>query len=88
MTESEYRDKVRVALLEGLLVFEGTAYNEETERALINKMAEVWPQRDPIKWVESVKIENGVAHYKLTQEATELLREQGWEGMKEAPQAG
>ena len=74
VTEAEYRDKVRAALLEGLLSFNGAAYNEETMQAMLEKVIEVWPPRDPIQWVESVKIENGVFHYKLTPEATELLR--------------
>ena len=86
MTKDEYREKVREALVEGLLGFEGAAYNDETIRAMLEKVIEVWPPRDPIQWVELIKIENGVAHYKLTQEATELLRERGWEEVKEAPQ--
>jgi hypothetical protein len=88
VTESEYREKVREALVDGLLGFEGAAYNEETLRAMQDKVIEVWPPRDPIQWVESVKIENGAFHYKLTPEATELLREQGWEEIAAAQVAG
>lgn len=80
MTEAEYREKVRAALLEGLMGFEGAAYNEETLRAMQDKVIEVWPPRDPIQWVESVKIENGMAHYTLTEEASELLKAHEWRG--------
>jgi hypothetical protein len=80
MTEAEYCEKVRAALLEGLMGFEGAAYNEETLRAMQDKVIEVWPPRDPIQWVESVKIENGMAHYTLTEEASELLKAHEWCG--------
>lgn len=88
MTESEYREKVHAALLEGLMGFEGAAYNEKTLRAMQDKVIEVWPPRDPIQWVESVKIENGMAHYKLTPEAVEIFRAQGWEEIDAARLAG
>ncbi|KAA1013060.1 hypothetical protein FVF58_09730 [Paraburkholderia panacisoli] len=88
MTEAEYREKVREALVEGLLSFNGAAYNEETKQAMMEKVIEVWPPRDPIQWVESVRIENGAFHYKLTQEATELLRAQGFEEVEAPREAG
>lgn len=85
MTEAEYRDKVRAALVEGLMGFEGSAYNEETMQMMMDKVIEIWPPRDPIQWVESVKIEGGVAHYKLTPEAVEIFRAQGWKQMDDKP---
>ncbi|CAG4889203.1 hypothetical protein [Paraburkholderia gardini] len=78
MTESEYRKKVRAALLEGLLDFEGAVCNEETMRAMQERVVECSPPRDPIQWIESAKIENGTMNIKLTQEAKELLSAQGW----------
>lgn len=86
MTEAEYRDKVREALIEGLLSFDGIACNEETKRALMEKVIEILPTPEPIQWVESVNIENGIFHIKLTQRATDLLRQQGWEEVQDAPQ--
>lgn len=86
MTEAEYRDKVREALVEGLLSFDGAACNEETKRALMERVIETLPAPEPIQWVESTKIENGTLHIKLTQRATELLRQQGWEEVQDAPQ--
>ncbi len=80
MTEDEYRKKVHAAPVEGLMGFEGAAYNEDTLRAMQEKVIEVWPPRDPIQWVESVKIENGVVNVKLTQEASELLKAHEWRG--------
>jgi hypothetical protein len=88
VTEAEYREKVREALVEGLLSFNGAAYNEETKRAMMDGGIEVWPKRDPINWVESVKIENGTLHFELTQEAKELFRAQGWEEIDAARLAG
>jgi len=85
MTEAEYREKVRAALVEGLMSFNGAAINEETKQAMMDKVIEVWPPRDPIQWVESVKIEGGVAHYKLTPEAVEIFRAQGWKQMDDEP---
>lgn len=86
MTEAEYRDKVREALAEGLLSCNGAACNEETKRAMMEKVIEILPAPEPIQWVESVKIESGAFHIKLTQRATELLRQQGWEEVQDATQ--
>lgn len=86
MTEAEYRDKVREALVEGLLSCSGGARNDETKRAMMEKMIEVLPTPEPIQWVESAKIENGTFRIKLTQRATELLRQQGWGEVQDAPQ--
>jgi hypothetical protein len=78
MTEAEYREHVRAALIDGLMSFEGAAVNEETKQAMMEKVIEVWPPRPPIKWVESVKIENGLVQVELTEEARELLSSRGW----------
>lgn len=86
MTDDEYREHVRKALIEGLMSLEGASFNEETKQAMMEKVIEVWPPRPPIQWVESCKIENGAFHMTLTQEATELLRQQGW-GEVDAPQS-
>lgn len=86
MTEAEYRDKVREALVEGLLSCNGAACNEETKRALMERVIEIFPTPEPIQWVESAKIENGAFRIKLTQRATDLLRQQGWEEVQDAPQ--
>lgn len=86
MTESEYRDKVREALVEGLLSCNGAACNEEAKRAMMEKVIETLPVPEPIQWVESVNIENGIFRIKLTQRATELLRQQGWEEVHDVPQ--
>jgi len=85
MTKDEYREKVREALVDGLLSFNGATYNEETKQAMLDRMIEVWPKRDPIQWVESATIESGVLNVKLSQEAIGLLGEQGWEEAKDAP---
>lgn len=86
MTEDEYRDKVREALVEGLLSCNGAACNDETKRVMMERMIEVMPAPEPIQWVESAKIENGTFRIKLTQRATELLRQQGWEEVTDGPQ--
>lgn len=86
MSEDEYRDKVREALVEGLLSCSGAACNEETKRAMMEKAIEVLPAPEPIQWVESIKIANGAFHIKLTQRAKGLLKEQGWEDVIDAPQ--
>jgi hypothetical protein len=88
VAEAEYRERVRAALVEGLMSFNGAAFNEDTKQAMLDKVIEVWPPRDPVQWVESIKIEDGVTHIKLTQEATELLRSQRWEEVGAARQAG
>ena len=86
MTEAEYRDKVREALVEGLLSCDVVPSNEETKRALMERVIEILPTPEPIQWVESVNIENGIFRIKLTQRATELLRQQGWEEVQDVPQ--
>lgn len=87
MTDAEYREKVRVALLEGLQDFEGAVFNEETKQAMLERMIEVWPQRDPIQWIESVNVKNGALHYALTKEATELLSAKGWQEVDTQPES-
>lgn len=78
MTDAEYREHVRAALIDGLMSFEGAAVNEETKQAMMEKVIEVWPPRPPIKWVESATIENGKLQIELTDEARELLSRNGW----------
>ncbi|QGZ66245.1 hypothetical protein [Paraburkholderia acidisoli] len=87
MTDEEYREHVRSALLDGLMQFEGSAYNEETKQAMLEMIIDVWPPRPPVNWIEAVEIKSGALHYTLTREAAELLRKPEWEEVDAQPKS-
>lgn len=83
MTNAEFERQMTAALLDALM---GDArLTEETREAMMANVIKLIPLTETVKWVESVKIENGVVSAEFTPEAKELLRQQGW-GKIDAPQ--
>ncbi|VWC89592.1 hypothetical protein BLA17378_04474 [Burkholderia aenigmatica] len=76
------------SLFKAIMGHEGEIYNEETKKDLLDTVIAFFPPTPPINFVESAYINDGKMHIKFTAEATELLRQQGWEEMDAQREAG